>query len=99
MEPPTKGFACNCSICSRAGWLLAFAPRSAFRLVSGEAELTDYLFGKKRTHHPFCRVCGVRAFSHGTDAGGAETLAINLRCLAGFDPTGLPVETFNGAAL
>lgn len=99
LEPPAKAYACNCSICSRAGWLLAFAPRATFRLVAGEDALIDYQFGKRALHHPFCRTCGVRAFSHGTGPGGAETVAINLRCLAGFDPTQLPVEAFDGAAL
>ncbi|HEV7555523.1 MAG TPA: GFA family protein [Kofleriaceae bacterium] len=98
MDPPTKAYACNCSICSRAGWLLAFAPRSSLTLT-GEDSLTDYQFNKKRTHHQFCKVCGVRAFSHGTDKAGSATVAINLRCLAGFDWTKLPVETFDGASL
>jgi hypothetical protein len=100
LEPaPAKAYACNCSICTRAGWLLAFVPRATFRLLAGEAALVDYQFGRKHLHHPFCGTCGVRVFSHGADKGGTETVAVNLRCLAGFDPTGLPVEQFNGAAL
>src|SRR5262249_43928156 len=55
MAPPEKAFACNCSICSRAGWLLAFVPEETFRLVSGESALEDYQFGKKHIHHYFCR--------------------------------------------
>jgi hypothetical protein len=98
METPAKAYACNCSICSRAGWLLAFAPRAGFTL-RGEESLVDYQFGPKRTHHRFCKVCGVRPFSHGTDAKGNETVAINLRCVKDFDWTTLPVETFDGAAL
>ena len=99
MDAPTKAYACNCSICSRAGWLLGFAPRAAFQLVSGEDAMTDYQFGKKATHHPFCKTCGVRAFSHGRGPDGSETVAVNLRCLAGFDPTGLAIEAFDGASL
>ena len=98
-EPPKKAFACNCSICSRAGWLLAFAPISAFRLVAGEDEQRDYQFGKKKTHHLFCGTCGIRSWSHGAGKDGAESVAVNLRCLAGFEWAGLPVETFDGASL
>lgn len=98
MDPPTKAFACNCSICSRAGWLLAFAPREKFA-VRGEEMLTDYQFNQKRTHHQFCKVCGVRSFSHGADAKGNETVAINLRCVKDLDWSKLPVETFDGASL
>ncbi len=99
MPPPEKAYACNCSICSRAGWLLAFTPPSSFRLLAGEEALSDYQFGKKRVHHLFCRTCGVRSFSRGSDDKGNESLALNLRCLQGLDAAGLPVETFDGAAL
>lgn len=98
MPPPTKAMACNCSICSRAGWLLAFVPATSFRLLSGEDALTDYQFGKKHVHHVFCRVCGVRSFSRGESPDGKASVAVNLRCLAGFDATALPVHTFDGAS-
>jgi hypothetical protein len=99
MPPPTKAYACNCSICARAGWLLAFVKDDAFTLLQGESALTDYQFDKKKTHHVFCKTCGVRAYSHGTDKDGKKTMAINLRCVAGLDATKLPVETFDGASL
>jgi hypothetical protein len=98
MPVPEKAFACNCSICSRAGWLLAFVEEEQFRLRAGSDAMTDYMFGKKHIHHSFCRTCGVRAFSRGT-AHGKTMVSINLRCIAGFDPTKLPVETFDGAKL
>jgi hypothetical protein len=99
MAPPAKAFACNCSICSRAGYLLAFLPADAVRLLAGESEQTDYQFGKKHIHHLFCRTCGVRCFSRGLDKKGNATFAVNLRCLKGLDPTKLPVESFDGASL
>jgi hypothetical protein len=99
MPPPAKAYACNCSICSRAGWLLAFVKDDAFQLVQGKDALTDYQFAKKKTHHVFCKTCGVRAYSHGTDKDGKKTMAINLRCVANLDATSLPVETFDGASL
>src|SRR5258708_26908173 len=99
MAPPAKAFACNCSICSRSAWLLTFVPDASFRLRAGEGELTDYQFNKKHSHHLFCRTCGVRPFSRGKDKEGKETVSINLRCLAGFDATSLPVHTFDGASL
>jgi hypothetical protein len=68
-------------------------------MKSGEGELADYQFGKKNTHHFFCKTCGVRSFSRGKGQDGKEWLAVNMRCFAGIDPTALPVETFDGAAL
>ena len=99
MPEVTKGFACNCSMCKRAGWILAFAKDDAFVLKSGEDALQDYQFNKKKTHHVFCKTCGVRAYSHGTDKDGKRTMAVNLRCVPDLDPTTLPIETFDGASL
>jgi hypothetical protein len=99
MAPPTKAYACNCSMCRRAGWLLAFTSADQVSITSGESELTDYQFGKKHIHHLFCRTCGVRSFSRGKDKQGKETMAVNMRCLTGLDPTTLPVESFDGASL
>jgi hypothetical protein len=99
MAPPVKALACNCSICGRQGWLLGFVDDAAFTLTAGADALTDYQFGKKNIHHVFCRTCGVRSFSRGKDKDGKPTYAVNLRCLAGFDASKLPVETFDGASL
>lgn len=99
MESPEKAFAGNCSICMRTGWLLAFVPAAQFRAISGEETMRDYQFGKKSLHHLFCPTCGVRTFSRGRSGKGEETVAVNLRCLAGLDPTKLPQDTFDCAAL
>lgn len=99
MAPPEKAFACNCSICSRAGWLLAFAKDGSFALHHAPDAVTDYQFAKKKTHHVFCKTCGCRAYSRGTDKEGKDTLAVNLRCIPDLDATKLPVETFDGASL
>ena len=99
MAPPAKAFACNCSICGRTGALLAFVPQDAFARKTGEAALTDYQFGKKHIHHKFCGTCGIRSFAHGVGEGGKAMVAINLRCLAGYDAVALPVEMFDGAAI
>jgi len=99
MPPPEKGYACNCSICGRAGWLLTFVGGDAFKLTAGEGSLTDYQFGKKVLHHTFCKVCGVRPFSRGLDPAGKATVAVNLRCLKGLDAAKLTVQSFDGASL
>lgn len=91
--------ACNCSICSRAGWLLAFAPAAAFTLRQGQDALRDYQFGKHHIHHQFCTTCGVRSFSWGTTQDGSTMYSINVRCLDGVDAESLPVERYDGASL
>lgn len=42
-------------------WSVQARP-DAFRLIAGEAELTDYRGNNQVAHHLFCRRCGVRAF-------------------------------------
>jgi hypothetical protein len=79
-------FKCNCSICFKSRAWLAAAPASAFRLLSGEQNLRDYQFGKKRIHHFFCAQCGVRPFSRGSDGKGSEQYAIRVNCLDGVEP-------------
>lgn len=90
---------CNCSICSKAGWLLTFMPAEQFTLLSGEDSLKDYQFGKKTIHHLFCSTCGVRSFGRGLGSDGKEWATVNVRCLDDFDTTGLPVQKFDGKSL
>ena len=62
VETDLKGvMSCNCSLCSRAGYLLHFVPEAKFKLLSGESDLRDYLFNKHKIHHLFCTNCGVRS--------------------------------------
>lgn len=91
--------ACNCSICRRAGWLLAFIPSADFELRSGADALQDYQFGKKSIHHYFCTTCGVRPFSRGTGQDGGETIAVNLRCIPDLDLGAYPVHEYDGASM
>ena len=44
---------CNCSICSKSGYLHLIVPKSKFRLIQGEANLTTYTFGTAEAKHKF----------------------------------------------
>lgn len=90
---------CNCSLCSRAGWLLAFTKADQFKLLAGEEALTDYQFHHKHLHHTFCSTCGVRAFSRGPAPDGTVWCAINLRCLEDCDAEALPLKRVDGRRL
>ncbi len=91
--------ACICSICSKTGSLLAFAPAVQFTLLDGADALTDYQFNKKHIHHLFCKHCGIRSFSKGTGKDGSESIAINVRCLDDVDVEKLTVNNFDGKSL
>ena len=91
--------SCNCSICSKKGTLLAFAPKAKFNLKSGDEHLTDYQFGKKAIHHLFCNTCGVTPFGLGSMPDGTEMAAVNVRCLEGVDFESIPVHHYDGKSI
>lgn len=75
-------FKCNCSICTKArNWITLVKP-SDFRLLAGDDALSDYQFGAKSNHHPFCKYCGIRAFGWGESPElGGKFFAVNIACL------------------
>jgi hypothetical protein len=93
-----EAYACNCSLCSRRGSLLWFAPREKFRLLSGEGDLTTYTFNKHVIQHRFCPNCGIHVFGEAIDPKGNAVAAVNLRCVENIDLAAIPVKNFDGKA-
>jgi hypothetical protein len=87
---------CNCSMCGRAGTVLAFVPTEQFKLLSGEDSLTDYQFNKNVIHHLFCSTCGIKSFARGIGPGGKEMRAVNVRCLEGVELDALKITQVDG---
>ena len=75
-------FKCNCSSCTKSrNWLAVVTP-DAFRLIAGESSLSDYQYGKKTSHHLFCKQCGVSSFEWGVDKNlGGKFYAVKVNCL------------------
>ena len=91
--------ACNCSYCSIKGLWLGLVPKDAFKLVSGEENLTTYKFNKHVIDHTFCKYCGTQAFSFGAGPDGKPVVAINVRTVNGVDLDTLQVTPFDGKNL
>lgn len=89
---------CNCSMCGRAGTLLAFVPEPKFRLLAGEDHLIDYQFASHTIHHTFCRVCGIKSFAKGSGPHGPMA-AINVRCLEGVDLAAIRIDHYDGKSV
>ena len=87
---------CNCSICSKRGYLLWFVPRAKLDLHTPESELSTYTFNKHRIKHHFCSTCGVAPFGLGSDGKGEAIAAMNVRCLEGVDPASLKTVQYDG---
>ena len=76
---------CNCSHCSRKGYLLWFVERDRLQLTAGADELATYEFYKHVIKHHFCPQCGCAPFGFGTAPGGIAKAAVNVRCIEDFD--------------
>lgn len=85
---------CNCSICSKSGFLHLIVPRSRFRLLSGEGYLTTYTFGIGAAKHLFCKVCGIKSFY--IRRSNPDGFSVNLRCLDEGTIEKVTVEPFDG---
>ena len=90
---------CNCSHCSRKGYLLWFGPRAALKLKTPERDLATYTFNRHVIRHHFCQACGCAPFGFGKDPKGNDTVAVNVRCLPDLDRGGLKVKPFDGKSL
>lgn len=85
---------CNCSVCSRSGYLGVIVPRERFRLLRGEDELSEYTFNTGTARHRFCRHCGIKSFyiprSH------PDGISVNLRCIDEGTVRNVDHRTFDG---
>lgn len=90
---------CNCSMCGRAGTLLAFVPPAQFTLHEGEDALTSYKFNKHVIDHLFCSTCGIKPFARGKGPDGSPMIAVNVRCLEDVDVGALAVHSYDGKSV
>jgi hypothetical protein len=90
-------FRCNCSICAKLGSTIGSCDPSAFKLESGQAELSEYEFGPKLLTRFFCKRCGVQCFARARDAEGKlQFIGVNLNTLEGTELADLSVVYFDG---
>jgi hypothetical protein len=88
---------CDCSICRRRNALMVKVHESRFTLLCGEASLTEYRFHTRTARHYFCKVCGIYPFHRKRVT--PDHYGINVHCLEGFAPDGIPVRHAIGAAM
>ena len=96
---PERLIECNCSHCSRKGYLLWFVPRSRLRLLTPEGHLATYTFNKHLIQHHFCAVCGCAPLGFGPGHEGEPMAAINARCLQDVDLASVPRVAYDGRSV
>ena len=84
---------CNCSICSKSGFLHLIVPKSHFRLLRGEEQLSTYTFDSGEAKHLFCKICGIKSFY--IPRSNPDGIDVNVRCLNP-QPAKIDIEPFDG---
>src|ERR1700726_156828 len=85
---------CNCSLCSKYGYLHLIVPADRFKLRSRPEAPTTYSFNPHTAQHFFCSVCGVKSFyiprSH------PDGISVNARCIDSDTIEAMSVKPFDG---
>ena len=85
---------CNCSMCTKKGFLHLIVPHSQFQLLSGGDNIATYTFGTHVAKHTFCKTCGIHAFY--TPRSDPDKVDVNVRCLDDIDLTKIKAVPFDG---
>jgi hypothetical protein len=85
---------CNCSICSKSGYLHLIVPKSRFRLLSGAESLSTYRFNTGTAQHLFCSHCGIKSFY--VPRSHPDGFSVNARCLDEGTVQGMSVKQVDG---
>jgi hypothetical protein len=93
-SPVVQIVDCNCSMCATCGFEHLIVPKSAFRLLTDRAALSDYRFGTGVAQHLFCRRCGVKSFY--IPRSNPDGVSVNLRCVDPGTITSREVMPFDG---
>ncbi len=95
VTPDLSGVSeCNCSICTKKGFLHLIVSPAQFELLTGRDDLTTYEFNTRTAKHTFCRHCGVHSFY--VPRSDPDKIDVNVRCLDDVDLSRLVVAQFDG---
>ena len=85
---------CDCSICSKFGYLHLIVPAEQFKLLSGGDALATYTFNTGVAKHFFCSTCGVKSFY--VPRSHPDGISVNARCIDAGSIESMTVKPFNG---
>lgn len=85
---------CNCSICTKKGYLHLIVEKPQFRILGGSDELATYRFNTGVAQHHFCKTCGIHPFY--VPRSHPDGVDVNVRTLDGVDLGALDIEPFDG---
>jgi len=85
---------CNCSICTKKGFLHLIVPPDRFEVISGKDVLTTYRFNTGTAQHMFCSHCGIHPFY--VPRSDPDKIDVNVRCLDEIDLAAISIKQFDG---
>ncbi len=81
---------CNCSICTKKGFLHLIGPRN----LSRQGRPHHYEFNTLTAKYMFCRHCGIHDFY--VPRSDPDKFSVNVRCLDDVDLDKIRLEAFDG---
>ena len=85
---------CNCSMCSKSGYLHLIVPAEQFKLLCGREALSTYTFNTRVAKHFFCSTCGVKSFY--VPRSHPDGISVNARCIDAGSIESMTVRPFDG---
>ncbi|HMK87171.1 MAG TPA: GFA family protein [Steroidobacteraceae bacterium] len=85
---------CNCSICSKSGYLHLIVRAERFTLLRGRDALCTYSFNTHVAQHHFCSHCGIKSFY--VPRSHPDGISVNARCIDSPTIESMRIIPFNG---
>jgi hypothetical protein len=81
LEESEAPYSCNCSICTKNGYLLVYPLKEDVVFQCGTDNMSAYFFGAKTKPHRFCKTCGTSIlidFSESSIEHERSMIAVNV---------------------
>jgi hypothetical protein len=85
---------CNCSICSRTGFLHWYVTPEQVKLLTEKQLLSTYAWRSVTGGQHFCPTCGIAVIRTSTQY--PPPVSVNARCIEGIDLATLTIRQFDG---
>ncbi|BCS30462.1 GFA family protein [Aspergillus puulaauensis] len=89
--------SCNCSICSKNGYLMVYPKAADMTVHPSEDVVTEYRWASKQYPHCFCSRCGTSLYAKGPE--GSDMRAVNARTIDGIELERLKLKRVDGKSI
>jgi hypothetical protein len=88
---------CNCSICTRTGFLHWYVAPEQVALLTPKQRLSTYAWRDITGGQHFCPTCGIAVIR--TSTRHPPPVSVNARCVEGVDTASLKIRQYDGKHL